>query len=288
MVKHSAHNRLTIGSNPVGSTIYYYILKGDLMKTIKIDLSKKLNSLEIIPLADLHIGDPLCDMALIQEKIEYIKNNENVYCLLNGDLMNNSTKNSVGDVYGEKLTPMEQLAKVCVLFEPIKEKILAVTNGNHEFRSYKWDGVDLMKLFCLQLGIEDKYANESALIFLRFGDQGTHNRHLPVPYVLFVTHGSGGGRKEGAKAIRLADMANIVDADIYIHSHTHLPMIMKQSFYRVDTRSSSVLQVPKLFINTAAMLNYGGYGEAAEFKPTSKETPHLFLDGKAKQFKAKL
>ena len=34
--------------------------------------------------------------------------------------------------------------------------------------------------------------------------------------------------KEGrAKAIRLADMACIVDADIYIHSHTHLPMIMK-------------------------------------------------------------
>ena len=33
-----------------------------------------------------------------------------------------------------------------------------------------------------------------------------------------------------AKAIRLADMASIVDADIYIHSHTHLPMIMKQAY----------------------------------------------------------
>ena len=38
-------------------------------------------------------------------------------------------------------------------------------------------------------------------------------------YTIYTTHGRGGGRKEGAKAIRLADMASIVDADIYIHSH---------------------------------------------------------------------
>lgn len=258
------------------------------MKTIKVDLSKNIKILEIIPLADLHIGDPLCDIELIKEKINYIKNNPNVYCLLNGDLMNNSTKNSVGDVYGEKLTPLEQLQFVCRLFEPIKHKILAVTNGNHEARTYRWDGIDLMSLFCSQLGIENRYANESALIFLRFGEQNGHKNFTKVPYVLYVTHGSGGGRKEGAKAIRLADMASIVDADVYIHSHTHLPMIMKQQFHRVDVRSSTVALVPKMFVNTAAMLNYGGYGEAAEFKPASKDTPHIFLNGEEKKFTAKL
>lgn len=258
------------------------------MKVIKIDLAKELKSIELIPLADLHIGDPHCDMGLITEKINYIKNNKNVYCLLNGDLMNNSIKQSVGDVYSEKLTPMDQLAKVCILFEPIKDKILAVTNGNHEFRSWRWDGVDLMKLFCMQLGIVDRYANESALIFLRFGEQNSHKSFAPVSYVIYVTHGSGGGRKEGAKAIRLADMASIVDADIYIHSHTHLPMVMKQEFHRVELRTSTVNLVPKLFVNTAAMLNYGGYGEFAEFKPASKDTPHIYLNGKIKKFSAKL
>lgn len=258
------------------------------MKTIKIDLSQDISNLEIIPLADLHIGDSLCDMELIKAKIEYIKNNPNVYCLLNGDLMNNSTKNSVGDVYSEKLTPMDQLARVCILFEPIKDKIISVTNGNHEFRSWKWDGIDLMKLFCLQLGIEDRYANESALVFLRFGKQSSHKLNAKMVYVLFVTHGSGGGRKEGAKAIRLADMSSIVDADVYIHSHTHLPMIMKQAFFRTDVRSSTVSQITKLFVNTAAMLNYGGYGEAAEFKPASKDTPHIYLDGYTRKMSAKM
>ena len=83
-------------------------------------------------------------------------------------------------------------------------------------------------------------------------------------------------------------MASIVDTDIYIHSHTHLGMIMKQGFHRIDTSNSTVACVDKLFVNTAANLRYGGYGEAAEFKPSSMETPVIYLDGVRKNFMAKL
>jgi hypothetical protein len=83
-------------------------------------------------------------------------------------------------------------------------------------------------------------------------------------------------------------MASIVDTDIYIHSHTHLPMTMKQAYHRIDTRSSTVALVTKLFVNTAANLNYGGYGEAQEFKPSSKDTPVIYLSGKKKSFEARL
>ena len=103
-----------------------------------------------------------------------------------------------------------------------------------------------------------------------------------------MLHGSGGGRKEGATAIRLADMSSIVDADIYIHSHTHLPMIMKQSYHRIDKSNSMVRIVEKLYVNTAANLNYGGYGEAQEFKPSSKTSPVIYLSGKKKEMLARL
>ncbi|MBR5817285.1 MAG: hypothetical protein IKY62_01435, partial [Clostridia bacterium] len=76
--------------------------------------------------------------------------------------------------------------------------------------------------------------------------------------------------------------------DIYIHSHTHLPMIMRQAFHRIDVNNSTVALVDKLFVNTAANLDYGGYGEAGEFKPSSKETPVIYLSGTRKAFKAKL
>lgn len=265
------------------------------MKSIKVDLSRELKQIELVPFADLHIGDSLCDDKLIKEKIEYVKNNENVYCLLNGDILNNSTKTSVGDVYSEQLTPMEQLEKACSLFEPIKDKILCVTNGNHEARSLKSDGVDLMQMFCMKLKIEDKYARESGVLFLRFGAESRNHKETNgsgkarmITYVIYLTHGTGGGRNAGGKANALERMASIIDADIYIHSHTHLPMVMKQAFHRVDIRNSSISLVNKLFVNTSATLNYGGYGEVFEFKPNSKDIPHIFLCGTKKHFTAKL
>ena len=83
-------------------------------------------------------------------------------------------------------------------------------------------------------------------------------------------------------------MASIVDADIYIHSHTHLGMIMKQGFFRVDLSSSTIQNVTKLFVNTSSNLNYGGYGEAQEFKPNSKDTPVIHLNGCKKEMYATL
>jgi hypothetical protein len=49
-----------------------------------------------------------------------------------------------------------------------------------------------------------------------------------------------------------------------------------------------VALVNKLFVNTAANLNYGGYGEAQEFKPSSKDTPIIYLGGRKKSFEARL
>jgi hypothetical protein len=46
--------------------------------------------------------------------------------------------------------------------------------------------------------------------------------------------------------------------------------------------------VTKLFVNTAANLDYGGYGEAQAFKPASKDTPVIYLSGTRKAFEAKL
>ena len=259
------------------------------MKVIKIDLPRELELLELHTFADEHIGDEHCDMKRLLQRIEYVANTENAFCILNGDLLDNATKTSIGDTYTQVFNPMEQLQRATELFGPIKNKILCVTHGNHEARTYRKEGINLSSLIATQLGLSDRYTPTSALLFIRFGDPiKCHVKGRKMCYTIYTLHGSGGGRKEGAKAIRLADMASIVDADIYIHSHTHLPMIMKQGYHRVDHRNSTVALVDKLFVNTAANLNYGGYGEAQEFKPSSKHTPVIYLDGKKKYFNARL
>ena len=67
-----------------------------------------------------------------------------------------------------------------------------------------------------------------------------------------------------------------------------MPMIMKQSFFRVDVQNQKVTAVDKLFVNDAAALDYGGYGQAGEFKPSSKDSPIIHLSGDYKFMKATL
>ena len=265
------------------------------MEIIKVDLPRELDYVELHIFADEHIGDAYCDIRSLKERINYVKNTPNAYCILNGDIIDNATKTSIGDTYSQEMNPMEQLRTATSIFEPIKDKILCITHGNHENRTYRKEGINLSALIAQQLGLYDKHSSTSAVLFVRFGEMSRGEKETngsgkirKMCYTIYALHGSGGGRKEGAKAIRLADMASIVDADIYIHSHTHLPMIMKQAFHRVDKQNSTVAIVDKLFVNTAANLDYGGYGEAGEFKPSSKTSPVIYMSGKKKEFTAKL
>lgn len=258
------------------------------MKAIRCDLPYA-EQIELHPMADLHLGDPHADYREIVAKIELIRATPNAYCILDGDLMDAAIASSIGDTYGASLQPMEQLKECVKLFEPIKDKILAVLPGNHEHRIYKQDGIDMTELFCTQLGIAERYSNTTALLFIRFGKSSTHRNHgRRQLYTVYVTHGSGGGRKEGGKVNRLADLASIVDADIYIHAHTHLPLVFRESFFRVSGANSSVAMVDKLFVNTAAALKYGGYGDKQGFKPASTTAPVIYLHGTEHRMWAKL
>jgi predicted phosphodiesterase len=258
------------------------------LKIIKIDLPKEIEKIELHTFADEHIGDEHCDLKRLKERIEYVANTPNAYCVLNGDLIDNATKTSIGDTYTQVFNPMEQLEMVVELFSPIKDKIFAITHGNHEARTYRKEGIDLSYLFAVQMGLFERYSPTSAVLFLRFGKSRNHGGDSKQCYTIFMLHGSGGGRKEGAKAIRLADMASIIDTDIYCHAHTHLPMVMKQGYHRIDKQNSTVRYVEKLFVNTAANLKYGGYGEAQEFKPSSKTSPIIYLSGTKKEMFARL
>lgn len=243
-------------------------------------------------LSDLHLGDPHIDMPTVTARIRRIIDDTRGLCILNGDILNTATRQGVSDVYAETIPPMEQIRLATDLLRPIADRVIAADTGNHESRTYKTDGIDMMRLVCRQLGIEDRYAPEGVLCFLRFGQKSTDRSNgraeQPMIYSIYATHGTGGGRKEGAKAIRLADMAGIVDADVYVHSHTHLPMVMRQSFFRVDVQNRMARDVEKLFVNDAATIRYGGYGQSYEFKPASLESPVIWLNGTKREMKATL
>jgi len=254
------------------------------MKAVKIDLSKDFTDIDIIPVADYHWADPQSDHGKIMSDIKYIMDNPNVFCILNGDLMDCAIASSVGDTYGATLSPMEELRACVDLFKPIAHKILCVVQGNHEARHYRTNGLDLTELMCRQLGIEDRYSATTALVFLRFGEETHHRRKMA--YTIYVSHGNGGGRKEGGKIQRLVDLSTIIDADIYLCGHTHLPALLKDSFARPCMANSSISYGTRLYINTSAKLSFGGYGEVQGFKPPCTDTPIIHLCGTKKEMRA--
>lgn len=257
------------------------------MKVIKRDLPADLERAVIMPIADPHIGDRNADRKRLLEDVAWIRETENAYCVLNGDLMNSAIRSSVSDVYEEELPPMEQLAACVKIFGPIADKVICVVPGNHEERHFKTNGVDVTRMMCRQLGIEDRYSPTVAYVFLRLGrDSESCRRGRPVLYTMYVTHGNGGGRKDGGKIQRLSDYAMVCDADIYIAGHTHLGAGFKKGFARPSAANNSLSYGQHLFVNTCAGLQYGGYAERAGMDPPSLDRPLIWLSGTRKEMRA--
>ena len=256
------------------------------MKSVVVELPENLEKLDVHVLGDWHIGDPMCDLISVAEALDDLRNDVSAYCVLGGDLCDMALKGSVGSPYKAKLSPMEQVGRVVSLLEPVKDKVLCVVRGNHERRVSKDVDLDPLAFVAAQLGIIERYSETSALVFVSFGHNVKNN--APMQYTMYVTHGAGGGRKDGGKLQRLADLQTIVDCDIYCHNHTHLPAVIRSDSYRVDFPHHQAVRCEHLFVNGGAKLNYGGYADAGGYKPASKRHPVIHLSNLKKGFTATL
>lgn len=254
------------------------------MKIIRKDLGENYKEIKLLALSDFHIGDKLCNLKKIKELLNEIKISENTFVILNGDLINNSTINSVGDTYEDELSPNQQLNTLCMLLEPIKDKILCISSGNHENRTKKETGIDLIEQAAYRLGIEDRYANGWWYVYLTLG-LNEKKKDRPIMYTITGTHGYGGGRKMGGKINNLVEMSDKVIADLYVMGHTHTPIITRNSIFVPDYQHRTLIQKDKYYLMTNSFLEYGGYGEKYGFTPGTTEIQEALLDGTKKKIK---
>lgn len=254
------------------------------MKFAECVLPAEYNKLDVHLLGDWHVGDPLCDYAAVEEAVQVIADAPETACILAGDLCDMALRSSVGDCHGAVFGPMQQVETIVSLLEPLvaQGKVLGMVSGNHEHRVYKQTGIDPMAFAAAQLGISDRYSDGQLVLFVRFGNERKHG--CKMLYSMLVTHGTGGGRKEGGKTQRVADLQNIADCDIYCHGHTHLPGIFSTGFLRVNNEHRTGAVVDHLFVCGGSMLDYGGYGEQSGMKPTSKRWPVIHLSSGEKRY----
>lgn len=253
------------------------------MKIIKRELDTDIKKLTIIPISDVHIGDKTANIKAFKEVLERIKNEPNTYTILNGDLCNVALKNSKSDVYSDELTPMEQVIQIINFLEPIKDKILVMSNGNHEDRITKDTSIDVLYLVAKQLQIEQVYSPSWWYLYLSFGKS---NKQRPMLYTLTGYHGSGSSQTTGAKANKVKKMSQVVLADVYIMSHVHEPINTKGIIYVPDYQHKSIVKKEMYYSISNAYVEYeGSYAEKMGLVPSNTGINEIELNGQKKLVK---
>lgn len=247
------------------------------MKTLSIDLKSINNQIELIVIGDTHIGSANFNDALLKNVIDYVLEKENRYIVLNGDILDCNFKDSIGNVYENAMSPSVALAYAVNLFEPVKERIICSIGGNHDHdRSMKQIDISYAQQLAVMLDIPDKFSADSIVLFLSVIDGVKGRTNKEIQYTVFCSHGNnGGGGTMGSKANALEKMSlSIPNADLYIHSHTHTPMIFKDTFFELDAKKKTLVQKERLYVNTNSYLRWqNSYGEKKLLKPQSMSVP---------------
>ena len=215
-----------------------------------------LDYLNIYPLGDVHIGSKECDIELLKEWVEMVKNDPNGAVVIVGDLLNNGLKNSKSNVYEEVLTPMQQKDLCFEILNPIADKILAGCSGNHEYRTVKEVGTNpLYDVFC-RMRIEDRYRENVCFLKLTVGKSGKN----PNTYGLVLTHGKSKNKD--------LDWTYAVDgADVFISGHTHLGTHQPVGKIKMDLTHNKVKTVGYQHIVVLPFQSYGGYAVRSKYMP---------------------
>lgn len=222
-----------------------------------LSLAKEI---EIVPLGDVHNGNPNCRFDKFEEHVNYVAETPNCYAVLMGDLLEcilpSDKRYSATDKYSSVDILKKQL-KTALL--PIEHKIITALTGNHEWKLAQSGYGDPIEWLCQEFNIP--HGGFSCYIQLN-----CEPRSRLKPLIIYAHHGWSAGRKTGATINNVEGLAQHWSADVYLVGHSHKIAITRQVMndyngYRVLAFCST-----GTFVETAT---YGttGYAERAGYPP---------------------
>lgn len=235
---------------------------------------EELEEMTIYPLGDVHIGSNEFDEELFDKWIKTVKDDPNGYVVIVGDVFDNTLKNSRGNSYDAKMRPREQKFFAVEKFRPIKDRILAIVDGNHEYRSvYATDDSPLYDTMC-KLDLEHLFRENMAFVKINLGRKRSDRQWS---YVLVATHGTTKTKRE--------KFSYAIDGmDIFVTGHEHTPTNDFPMKLEVDVRNEVIREVELTTVVVPSFLKYGGYGMRGMYQPKSnKRFPRIILSGTEKE-----
>jgi len=254
-----------------------------MLELIVHNLSEEFKMIKLFPLSDLHVGDKTFDKKMFRDFVKMVAVTPEYYSVLVGDLLNNAIINSVSNCYNEEMPPREQLKWVREELLPMKHKILGIVSGNHEYRSKKNTDTHLTEELAEYLGLAHLYREDELAIKITFGHSTSGNSQV---YIIYMTHGSGGGKRPGS-GVNNTEMLtmSVENADIYIVGHGHKRWAYKNSPRRIDYIHEKVKQIEKLFVMSSHWSEFfSGYAARGMFTPSSKGSVPITMYAGKKYF----
>lgn len=254
---------------------------GDYFKCITVPLIENINEIitthlkpvdgkiEIVPLSDIHQGNP-CFTEKGEKKldgyIDYISNKEGCYTLLIGDLIESANPHATFKI---KMSPQEQYEWILNKFESLADakKIIALLSGNHENFIYSDTGFDVIKTMSLAMKVP--YLGDSGYIGIKTGKQF---------YSAYATHPKTAVTKKSSKIKMLEDMGSIHDVDMILCAHIHSIIAEEQIMRKPNFVTGEIDNRKQLLVGTGSFLEYGDYAEQARYKPEKMGAPKIILN----------
>lgn len=247
------------------------------MRYVEAKLPSELDYIDLYCLSDIHRGHPHFREDLWSAIVDRIRVDQHAYAILNGDGVEAALKSArYGDTY-RTMAPGHERRILQDELKLIRDKLLAITSGNHEERHRDTDENPL-ELIADHLGLLDRYDPVSVILDLQFGTRdGNAERHTQFSF--YVTHGRGGGYLPGGKINRASRFSgHIHGVDGYIMGHVHDMISRIAGAYVVDPRNKRVTRRPFAIVISGSLVDWpGSYAEQYGYPPGALSYPILRL-----------
>lgn len=206
--------------------------------------------MRLVSVTDAHLGSPTFEEKAFRTTVNYIKNNDAVYCFFDGDCTENITPDCVAVSTDQVMPPDQQIECFMDYMTPIKHRILFGVRGNHLNRTRKKAHFDPMIGMCKRLGVD--YLGVGGYVKLLVGKQ---------VYTIAVQHGANGSANWETEMKRMRGIYPLAEA-IFL-GHDHNLTFEHKPYLTIDPVTKTEVQNYCIFSRTG---NYLGYAEYARDK----------------------
>lgn len=243
-------------------------------KAYTVDIEKH-DFIDIWFMSDMHLGHENFSEDKYLEYIDWVKEKDNRYILGVGDYLECVTSNrSPGNsLNSQNITLNGQIESFVQTLKPVKDRIIALTTGNHEQRIEDDNDLDLMgQSICPRL--DTHYLGYQGWVRIRFDN---------VYYLIYMHHGRSNRSQDPSYELDkvVSNLGVASQADIVAMGHIH--QIFHRLYKMPSARGSIIYDHTCHGIRTGGFLQWPSYAQDFMNPPPIIGSPIVRLRGDNKR-----